>query len=150
MTVKNEWVRGAARWLARFDTTNEQLRSLSLAITAYSTFSLVLQNAGLGDYVGHVGVIGAGIWIGYTRWYSENDVHNQKQRDMVDLSDNYSGPTMALDALIEARQLAYLGYTLQNGSEKSLGEMEEEMQNISLEEWQGLRNGLDEDLLNDQ
>lgn len=147
MTANRWWVKAAARWLARFDTTKTQLQAISLAITAFSTFSLVLQNAGLGEYVPHLGVVAGLSWIVYTYYYAEGGVHNQKQRDMVDLSDNYSGPTMALDALIESKQLAYLAYAIQNGEQQSLEELQSEMREISLEEWKALRNGLDEDLL---
>jgi len=147
MTATRWWVKKAARWLARLDTTKDQLQAGSLAVTAFSTFSLLLQNAGLGAYVPHLGVGAAGGWLVYTYLYSEGGVHYQKQRDMVDLSDNYSGPTMALDALIEARQFALLAYLLQNGTEQELHELEQAFQETSLEEWQTLRDGLDEELL---
>jgi len=124
-----------------------QLQAMSLAVTAFSTFSLVLQNAGYGEYVPHLGVVAGLGWIVYTYYYAEGGVHNQKQRDMVDLSDNYSGPTMALDALIESKQLAYLAYSIQNGDEKSLEKLQSEMREISIDEWKDLRNGLDDELL---
>ena len=97
MTAQRWWVRKAARWLARVKTTEGQLRSLSLAITAFSTFSLVLQNAGLGEFVPYVGGIGAVAWVAYSYLYSEGGVHNQMQRDQKDLSTNFAGPTMRID-----------------------------------------------------
>lgn len=103
MTATRWWVRTAARWLARFKTTEGQLRSFSLAVTAFSTFSIMLQSAGYGQYVPHVGVISASGWILYTFYYSEGGVHNQTQRDMTDLSTNFAGPTMRMDDELIAR-----------------------------------------------
>jgi hypothetical protein len=97
MTANRWWVRYGARWLARFKTTEGQLRSFSLAVTAFSTFSLMLQNAGYGQYVPHVGALAVIAWATYTFYYSEGGVHNQTQRDMVDLSTNFAGPTMRID-----------------------------------------------------
>lgn len=145
MTAERWWVRKAARWLARFDTTKGQLQALSLSVTAFSTFSLVLQNAGLGSYIPYVGVIGAIGWFIYTYLYSEGGVFNQKQRDGADLGDNYSGPTMLMDARIEARQLAYLGYVISNNEEVTYEELSERMQEYTEAEWASMRDGIDID-----
>lgn len=143
MTADRTWVRRIARWLARFDTTKGQLQAISLSVTVFSTFSLVLQNAGLGEYVPYVGVIGAGGWLVYTYLYSEGGVFNQKQRDMTDLGDNYSGPTMLMDARIEARQLASLAYVLQEDDAQSFDEIYQEMLQRTEAEWASMRDGLD-------
>lgn len=140
MTATRWWVRKAARWLARFDTTKEQLQAISLAVTAFSTFSIVLQNAGYGQYIPHVGVIGVVGWIVYTYYYSEGGVHNQKQRDMVDLSDNYSSPTMLMNKKLEARQLAYLGALV---SDEEFESVIERMDELTEDEWAELRDGVD-------
>lgn len=144
MTADRVWVRRIARWLARFDTTKGQLQAISLSVTAFSTFSLVLQNAGLGQYVPYVGGLGAAGWLIYTYLYSEGGVFNQKQRDMTDLGDNYSGPTMLMDARIEARQLASLAYVLQDEDEgRSFEEIHREMLERTEAEWASMRDGLD-------
>lgn len=103
MTANRWWVRTAARWLARFKTTEGQLRSFSLAVTAFSTFSIMLQRAGYGRLVPYVGALAAVGWVIYTFYYSEGGVHNQTQRDMVDLSSNFAGPTMRIDDELIAR-----------------------------------------------
>jgi len=143
VTAERWWVRKAARWLARFDTTKSQLQAISLSVTAFSTFSLVLQNAGLGNYILYVGSVGAVGWIVYTYLYSEGGVFNQKQRDMSDIGDNYSGPTMLMDARIEARQLAALVHLLDDDTDRSFEELQDEMQNITEAEWATMRDGLD-------
>lgn len=106
MTANRWWVKKAARWLAKFKTTEGQLRSLSLGITAFSTFSIVLQNAGLGNFVPVVGVLAAGGWTVYTHLYSEGGVHNQAQRDLADFSNNYAGPSSRINNELTARGLA--------------------------------------------
>ena len=78
--------------------------------------------------------------------YAEYDVYNQKSRDMADAGDNYSGPTMFMDAQIEAAQLALLAHALQNG-DKEFDELKEEMEEITAEEWQRFRSGIDEEQL---
>lgn len=145
MTANRWWVQSAARWFARFKTTEGQLRSISLGIAAFSTFSLVLQNAGLGQYVPHVGVISAGLWIGYTYLYAEGGVHNQAQRDMADLADNYTAPTMLLEKNIQSTQLAYLAAQLDG--DLTFEEAVEEMDALTVEEWQEYRDGVPEEML---
>lgn len=142
MTANRWWVRRAARWLARFDTTKSQLQALSLAITAFSTFSILLQNAGYGSYVPYVGTIGASGWLVYTYYYAEGGVHNQKQRDMVDLSDDYSSPTMLMNKKLEAQQLAYLGALL---SGEDFETVVTQMDDLTESEWSSLRDGVIEE-----
>jgi hypothetical protein len=69
----------------------------SLAVTAFSTFSLVLQNAGMGEFVPYVGVLGVVGVVGFAYAYSEGGVWNQVARDKNDLSDNWAGPNMRID-----------------------------------------------------
>lgn len=97
MTADRWWVRAAARWLARVDGVKAHIQVVSLGVTAFSTFSLVLQNSGHGGLVvplGVVGVIGMPI---YTYLYTEGGVWNQVSRDRQDLSTNFAGPTMRMD-----------------------------------------------------
>lgn len=144
MTANRWWVRKAARWLARFKTTEGQLRSLSLAVTAFSTFSLVLQNAGFGEYVPVVGLCAVGGWITYSYLYAEGGVHNQTQRDMADLADNYTAPTMFLEKNIQGQQLAYV---LAQTTDMDLDEAQAQLQELTYEEWDAWRDGLSEDKL---
>jgi len=87
----------AARWLARIDGVSSQIRVASLSVTAFSTFSLVLQNSGHGELVVPLGVAGLiGVPL-YTYLYAEHGVWNQVQRDKADMSTNYAGPTLRID-----------------------------------------------------
>lgn len=96
-TAERWWVRVAARWLARVDGVSGQIRVFSLGVTAFSTFSLVLQNSGHGELVVPLGVAGLIAAPVYTYLYAEGGVWNQVNRDKVDLSTNFAGPTMRID-----------------------------------------------------
>lgn len=102
MTATRWWVKLGARWYARFQTTEGLLRSISLGITAFSTFSLVLQNAGFGHLVPYVGVFAATGWIVFTFYFSEGGVYNQAKRDLADLATNWAGPSMRMRAELSA------------------------------------------------
>lgn len=143
MTAERWWVRSAARWLARVDGVSGQLRLAMLVLTGLSTATLTLRQYGHGEYAWPlIGLTSVGMVV-YTYLYNEGGVRNQVSRDNTDLSDNYSGPTMLMDARIEARQLAYLGYVLQNGEDRSFAEIESHLQALTDEEWQQLRHGVD-------
>lgn len=106
MTANRWWVRLAARWLARVDGVNKQVQMFSLAVTAFSTFSLLLQNAGFGRYVPHLGVVTSVAFVVYTYYYNEGGVRNQVSRDRQDLSNNWAGPNSKIQGEMFAR--AYL------------------------------------------
>lgn len=97
MTANRWWVKAIARWLARVDGVKGQVQMVSLAITAFSTFSIMLQGFGMGRFVPYVGVIGVVTGVVYTYLYTEGGVWNQVARDRQDLSTNYAGPTLAMD-----------------------------------------------------
>jgi hypothetical protein len=97
MTANRWWVKVAARWLARVDGVSGQIRVFSLAVTAFSTFSLVLQNSGRGELVTPLGVVLAVGLPAYIYVYAEGGVWNQVSRDKQDMSTNYAGPTLRID-----------------------------------------------------
>jgi len=103
MTANRWWVKLAARWLARIDGVSGQIRVFSLGVTAFSTFSLVLQNSGHGNLVMPLGVAGViGLPI-YTYLYTEGGVWNQMARDRVDMSANYANPQQRIGAEMSVR-----------------------------------------------
>jgi len=122
-----------ARWLARLDTVKGQIQS----------FSLMLQGFGLGYLVPYIGIIGTLLGMVYTYYWSEGGVYNQKQRDFMDLGNNYAEPQNLIGHRIGGQQLAYLGYVLQNGKVESFEEIEREMEELTEAEWAALRNGID-------
>lgn len=140
MTAKRWWVRLAARWLARIDGVKGQVQMFSLAVTAFSTFSLVLQNAGLGYVVPYLGVGAAAGGLIYTYLYTEGGVWNQVQLDKQWLSNNYLGPNAAIQA--EANMRAWLA--AQKGRELT----EDERQGIRDERkalFEDLKEGIEDD-----
>lgn len=143
MTATRWWVRMAARWIARIDSVQGQLGLLFQAMTGISLASGALKYFGLSHLVPWF-ILGTWLFVlAYAYLYSEGGVWNQVSRDKTDLSDNYSGPTMLMDKRIEGKQLAYLGYVLQNGRDISIDELEEGMSDITHQEWATLRDGVD-------
>lgn len=106
MTATRWWVRLAARWQARIDSIKGQIQAISLAVTAFSTFSLVLQNFGLGRWVPVIGVTGAILGPAYAYLYFEGGVWNQVSRDRADMSSNFAGPGSRISTEMQARALA--------------------------------------------
>lgn len=106
MTANRWWVKWFARQLARLDGASGQVRLFSLALTAFSTFSIMLQGFGLGRLVPYVGVVGAiGGWV-YVYFYTEGGVWNQMARDRQDMSGDWAGPNGLIQAKMTARTLA--------------------------------------------
>lgn len=142
-TADRWWVRVAARWLARVEAVSDIVRLAMLTLTGLSTATLTLQQYGHGNLAWPlIATVGVGSIV-FTYLYTEGGVFNQKNRDRTDLGDNYSGPTMLMDKRLEAKQLAHLAYVLQNGQDKSVDEIQAEMQEITDEEWVALRDGVD-------
>jgi len=97
MTANRWWVRLAARWLARIDGVTGQIQMVSLSVTAFSTFGILLQNYGLGGLVPYLGAAAAVGCLVYVYLYTEGGVWNQVAKDRQDLSTDFSGPTMKMD-----------------------------------------------------
>jgi len=57
MTAQRWWVKAFARWQARIDSVKGQIQAGSLLVTAFSTFSLLLQSSGHGEFVRPLGVL---------------------------------------------------------------------------------------------
>jgi hypothetical protein len=105
MTATRWWVRRLARWIARVNGVKAHIQMVSLAVTAFSTFSIMLQGFGLGAYVPYVGAAAAGGGIVYTYLYTEGGVWNQVQRDQADLSNDYADPNAYINVEMNTRAL---------------------------------------------
>jgi hypothetical protein len=105
MTAVRWWVKKAARWIARVNGVKAHIQMVSLAVTGFSTFSLVLQNAGLGGYIPYLAVGVTLVGVLYTYLYTEGGVWNQVQRDQADLSNNYADPNARINAEMSTRAL---------------------------------------------
>jgi len=106
MTAQRWWVKVAARWMARVDGVSRQIRMVSLGVTAFSTFSLLLQSSGHGELIMPLGV---GLALGspvYIYLFTEGGVWNQVARDRRDLSNNFAGPNARISNEMLARSLA--------------------------------------------
>lgn len=147
-TAQRWWVRTGARWLARIDSVSEHIRLFSLAVTAFSTFSLLLQNAGLGQFVPLVGASGALALVLAAYLYAEGGVWNQVSRDRQDLSNNFSGPAMLMDRTVDAQQRAYLGW-LVDPENRPLDYHRQRIEELTERQWTAFRDGVAEDRLTD-
>lgn len=144
MTAQRWWVRLFARWQARIDSIKGQIQAVSLAVTAFSTFSLVLQNFGLGRYVPFLGILMAVAGPGYAYLFFEGGVWNQVSRDRADMSGNYAAPGGRINAELMARALA----PIVNGGELTDEEREainRELNRAYLEK----RDGIDHEKIKD-
>lgn len=138
MTANRWWVRLAARWLARIDGVRGQVQMFSLAITAFSTFSIMLQGFGLGRFVAPLGVGAVLVGIVYVYFYNEGGVRNQVSRDRQDLSNNYSAPAMLMDDTVTGVS----NFVAINGRRPT--EDEREMIEAAVrEQWLEYRDGID-------
>lgn len=137
-TAERWWVRLAARWLARVDGVKSHIQVASLGVTAFSTFSLVLQNAGHGQMVVPLGIAGLIAMPLYTYAYSEGGVWNQVSRDRQDLSTNFSGPTMGMDDTL----IGVAAFVAAN-ERKPNDEEREMIEEAVREQWENYREGID-------
>lgn len=142
MTTKNVALRSLARWVMRFEAAGDVLRIGLFGGTFLTTGVSALAQYGYGHLALPFAAIIVLGTIAFAYAYERAGVYNQKNRDKVDAGDNYSGPTMLMDARIEARQLAYLGYALQNGGAESPEELYEEFREVTDDEWAAMRDGL--------
>ena len=117
MTATRWWVRLFARWQARVDSVKGQIQAVSLAVTAFSTFSLLLQNTGHGHLVAPLGLACAVAGPAYAYLFFEGGVWNQVNRDRVDHSDNFLGPGGYIAQSIQARAFAAALEAQENGAD---------------------------------
>lgn len=103
MTANRWWVKVAARWLARIDGVKGLVQMVSLAVTAFSTFSIMLQGFGLGFLVPYLGVTCLIVGPVFIYLYAEGGVWNQVARDRQDLSADFAGPNVKIQAEMNAR-----------------------------------------------
>jgi len=108
MTAVRWWVKSFARWQARIDSIKGQIQAVSLGVTAFSTFSLVLQGFGLGRYVPYIGVLLALGGPVYAYLYFEGGVWNQVARDRQDMSSNFASPSQRIGHEFTVRGLMAL------------------------------------------
>jgi len=124
MTADRLWVRKAAWWIAAVDGVSDQVRMVSLAVTGYSTFSILLQGFGVGrQAIAGLGAAVAIVGVIYTYLYNAGGVRNQVSRDRQDLSNNWAGPNSKIQSEMIARSLvaAEKGTTLTPDEREAVG-----------------------------
>jgi hypothetical protein len=137
MTANRWWVKLAARWLARIDGVKGQVQMFSLAVTAFSTFSIMLQGFGLGDYVPFIGVLAVGLGITYAYLYSEGGVWNQVAKDRQDMSGDFAPPDAKINNAIGGAAI----FAAIHGREPTEDELETIIDAVDTP-WQDMRDGV--------
>jgi len=142
MSVKTDGpIRGfLGRWLMRLQAAKGVVQMISIELTAASTVSLTLQNAGLGQYVPHVfGLAALGTPI-FAFAYVEFGLFNRKNREGSDRGSNFSTPRDKIDdTLIGAAVF---------GAVHGRPPEEEELENIKTaveKPWREFRDGVEVD-----
>jgi len=108
MTATRWWVALFARWQARVDSVKGQISAVSLITTAFSTFSLLLQSSGHGEWITPLGILLLIAGPAYAYLFFEGGVWNQVSRDRSDMSGNFAGPGTRINAELICRGLAPL------------------------------------------
>jgi hypothetical protein len=111
-----------------------------LAVTAFSTFSLVLQGFGLGQYVLPLGIVLLIAGPAYAYIFAEGGVWNQVSRDRADMSTNFAGPSMKMDDICTGAAV-FAAVHGQEPDEKDI----EVIENAVDEKWSEYREGIDVD-----
>jgi hypothetical protein len=144
MTAQRWWVQLAARWLARVDGVNGQLRLLFLAMTGYGIVLQTLAQYGLGGYALEVLAVSGVVLVAYTYYYNEGGVRNQVSRDRNDLQGNFSGPGNMIDDVL----IGLAVFSAVHQREPTDEEVAEIISAVQAQ-WEEYRTGLPDDLLND-
>lgn len=131
----------SGKWLMRVQQAGRVLRLPLFFITAVSTMVTALKGTFLSDYtLLIVGVFCAGSAV-FVWAYDRFKVMNVQNRWNADRSDNYVGPTTAVNQMVNARQLAVLAEGL--NSDKNQEQVVSNMREATLEELRRYRNGFD-------
>lgn len=149
MTATRTWVKviarwiarvEIARWIARVDGVKSHVQMISLGVTAFSTFSIMLQGFGLGGYVLPLGIAIVGISPVYVYLYTEGGVWNQVSRDRRDLSTNYVSPGNLMDDTL----IGVADFVARNGRKPTPKERQM-IEEAVREQWEDFRDGIEID-----
>jgi len=142
VTTTNRMGQLVARWVMRFEAAGQVLRILLFGGTFLSTGVSALRAYGHGGWAWpFIAAVTVGTVL-FAFIYERAGVWNHKNREKVDAGDNYSGPTMLMDARIEAAQLAALGAALQNGHD-DFEDFYADLEAVTVNEWADMRDGID-------
>jgi len=140
-TAERWWVKAFARWMARVQTVQGQL-------------SLLFQGmSGVGIASGALKYLGAPLWmitilfilfvagvITYIYVYAEHGVHNQKNRDLNDIGNNFAQPINYIDDVL----IGVAVFAAQHGREPTDDELATITETVR-EQWDEYRDGMDID-----
>lgn len=130
-----------SRWIMRSKEAGTVLQIPLLGITAISTLTTALKGTPLEQFTLHImGSFGV-FAIGFIWWYDDSGVLNRQQRDRMDRADNFAGPGIAMNNLIQARQFAALSKAL--AEDTSPEEIEEAIEATTVESLREFRGGID-------
>lgn len=128
------------RWLMRLQAIQGIVQMISIEITAASTLSVVLQNAGYGGIVKYVFITGAIGTIIAAFLYVEFGLFNRKNRENSDRGANWSGPDSYMNSVIGACGT----FVAMNQRPPTEDELEDIKESVRMP-WEEYRNGIDVD-----
>lgn len=132
-------VRGfVGRWLMRFEAAGAILRMAFLGLTAASTGTSALINAGYRELALPALAIGALGSFCFAFAYVELGVFNRKNREKMDRGDNFSGPGMYMGSSLNAIAFGAALEATENGDDPR-----EAAQEAVASQWREYRDGLD-------
>jgi len=130
-----------SKWLMRTQNAGRLLNIPLRATTASSVLTLALQETFLAQYTVLVLVTFTAGMIFFIWAYDRFQVMNIQNRWNADRSDNYIGPTTAMNQLINARQFGVLSQSLNNNWSQE--KTDEELERVTRETISQFRNGMD-------
>lgn len=130
-----------SKWLMRTQNAGRVLRMPLLGVTAVSTLVTALKDTALSSYTLPIVAV-AGLSAVVFIWaYDKFQVLNIQNRWNADRSDNYIGPTTAINQIVNARQLSVLSRSI--SEDWSDEKTRKEMNRITEKTLSEFRNGID-------
>lgn len=100
-------IRGlVGRWLTYLQAIQSIVQMVSIEVTAASTLSVALQNAGHGDLVIYVFAVAAVGTPLSAYLYVKLGFYARKNRENQDMGNNWAGPNSRIQAELNARAIA--------------------------------------------
>lgn len=130
-----------SKWIMRTQNAGTVLRIPLLGVTAVSTLITALRGTYLDSYTMYIVAAFSVLAFIFIWAYDRFQVMNIQNRWNADRSDNYIGPTTAMNQLINARQLSVLSQSINEGW--SDDRTTEELEKVTRETVADFRDGID-------
>lgn len=130
-----------SRWIMRTKNAGRVLRIPLLGVTAVSTMVTALKGTSFENYTAGIVAVSAVAGFAFIWAYDRFQVMNIESRWNADRSDNYYGPTGAINQLVSAERQAVLAHAIKNDWE--MDKTRKEMINATERAVSKFRDGID-------